>query len=132
MNDGFGKGRVGAAIGGEPVGTGWRTFFWTACLFNFVIGALGMFSPEATVDARIIGLLVLCFGIIYFLVARDPARFGSTLWAGVVGKIGVVALLGPSAIGPGGDPIVAAVLAGDALFAIGFLAFLLTRADVGP
>ncbi len=107
----------------------WRLFFWAATVFNFVIGAAGMLSPEATVDARIIGLLVFGFGIVYYFVARDPLRFAPVLWAGVLGKIGVVSLLGPQAFGAEGDPLIAGVLVGDALFALGFLAFLLTMND---
>ncbi len=122
--------QIGSVVGGEEaVGKGWRAFFWTATLFNLVIGIAGMLSPEATVDARIIGLLIFCFGVIYLLVARDPVRFAPVLWAGVIGKIGVVALLGPQAYGENGDMLVAGVLALDALFAIGFLAFLLTRGE---
>jgi len=107
----------------------WIIFFWVATVFNFIIGTAGMLSPEATVDARIIGLLVFGFGIVYYFVARDPLRFAPVLWAGVLGKIGVVALLGPQAFGANGDPLIAGVLVGDALFALGFLAFLLTMGD---
>lgn len=122
-------GRVGAPVGGEWVNPAWRAFFWAACAFNFVVGILGMFSPEATTDARIIGLLVFCFGIIYLLAAREPMRFAPALWAGVVGKAGVVGLLAPIAFGAGGDPLVAGALVCDGLFALGFLAFLFTRGD---
>ncbi|MHA7819935.1 MAG: hypothetical protein ACX930_09845 [Erythrobacter sp.] len=111
----------------QSVGRGWRTFFWVACAFNLVIGALGMVAPGASVDERVIGLLVFCFGIIYVLVARDPHRFAPALWAGVIGKFGVVALLAPGAFAEGGDRLLAGILVGDALFALGFLAFLMTR-----
>lgn len=123
-------GQLGAKLNGEQViGTGWRGFFWAAAAFNFIVGVTGMISPEATVDARIIGLLVFSFGVIYLLVARDPGRFGPALWAGVIGKIGVVALLGPQAFGEDGEMLVAVALVLDGLFALGFLAFLLTRDD---
>ncbi|MGB3808278.1 MAG: hypothetical protein WA936_13840 [Erythrobacter sp.] len=122
-------GRLGAAVGGHAIGTGWRTFFYAASIYNFVIGALGMFSPAADVDGRVVGLLVFSFGIIYLLVARDPFRFAPALWAGLIGKVGVVALLLPEALGPRGESILVAILAIDGLFAIGFLAFLLTKAD---
>jgi hypothetical protein len=122
-----GKGRLGAAVGTEMVGPGWRIFFALAAVYNLAIGTLGMATPEATTDARVIGLLVFCFGIVYVFVARDPVRFAPALWAGVVGKFGVVALLAPAAMAPGGDPVLAGILTGDALFALGFLAFLLTR-----
>ena len=68
------------------VSANWRRFFWAAAIYNFVIGLAGMLTPEATIDARIIGLLVFAFGVIYFLVARDPLRFAPVLWAGVLGK----------------------------------------------
>ena len=111
------------------VSANWRRFFWAAAIYNFVIGLAGMLTPEATIDARVIGLLVFGFGVVYFLVARDPLRFAPVLWAGVLGKVGVVALLGPEAFRTGGDPLIAGVLAGDAVFAMGFLAFLFTRED---
>lgn len=107
----------------------WRTFFWVAAAFNLLIGLAGMLSPEANVDARIVGLLVFSFGVIYVLVARDPLRFGPVLWAGVLGKLGVVGLLGPGAFSEAGNAIVAGVLVGDALFALGFLAFLFKTSD---
>ena len=124
-----GTGRLGAAIGSEPVSKSWILFFWAASLFNFAIGALGMFSPEATVDARIVSLLVFCFGIIYMLVARDPLRFGPALWAGLIGKLGVVGLLGPAALKPGADAATLPILCVDALFALGFVVFLFVRSD---
>jgi len=117
--------QIGSQLGGDiTVSKGWRSFFWIATVFNFVIGLLAMLSPEATVDARIVGLLVFCMGIIYLLVAREPLRFAPVLWAGVIGK-----LLGPQAFGEGGDMLIAGVLSLDGLFALGFLAFLLTRSS---
>lgn len=113
----------------QEVNAGWRRFFWAATIFNLVIGLAGMITPGATIDARIIGLLVFAFGVVYFYVARDPLRFAPVLWAGVLGKVGVVALLAPEAFGSDGDPIIAGVLIGDAAFAIGFLAFLFTRSE---
>lgn len=111
------------------VARGWNIFFYIAAAYNLVIGLAGMVTPAASVDARIVGLLVLCFGIVYFLVARDPIRFGSVLWAGVVGKAGVVGLLAPQAFGAEGNSLIAGILVGDVLFAIGFLAFLFTRPE---
>lgn len=123
-------GQLGNRLGREQaISGGWRVFFWTAMVFNFVVGVAGMISPEATIDARIIGLLVFSFGVVYLLVARDPLRYYPMLWAGVIGKIGVVALLGPEAFGEGGDRLVAGALVLDALFALGFLVFLLSRND---
>lgn len=114
---------------------GWKVFFWVAAIFNFAIGLAGMITPEASIDGRTIGLLVFAFGIVYMQVARDPRRLGPVLWSGVLGKVGVVALLGPGEFGPTGSALISAVLAGDALFAFGFLVFLFTHGDaagMGP
>lgn len=108
----------------NSVGREWKAFFWLAALFNLVIGT-GAFldanwgSPEATG-----GVLIFCFGIVYALVARDPARFAPVLIAGIVGKLAVVAMLGPPNWTDGGDPAIGAIVAGDLLFAIGFILFL--------
>lgn len=111
----------------KEVAKSWRSFFWAAAVYNFVIGLAGMLVPQATLDGRIIGLLVFAFGLIYALVARDPIRFAPTLWAGVIGKVGVVGLLAPQALAVDGDILIAVILAGDAVFALGFLVFLLRR-----
>ncbi|NBC89192.1 MAG: hypothetical protein GVX90_06860, partial [Alphaproteobacteria bacterium] len=58
-------GRVGVPIGRRPVGQGWRVFLLLAAAFNFVVGLLAMLSPDAILDARLIGLLVFAFGVIY-------------------------------------------------------------------
>lgn len=107
----------------------WKRFFYAATIFNFVIGLVGMLIPESTLDGRIIGVLVFSMGIIYWLVARDPERFGATLWAGVIGKLGVVGLLAPPALADGGNLITPIVLAMDLLFALGFLFYLFNRSE---
>ena len=111
------------------VSRGWRSFFWVATAFNMLVGIGAMLSPEASIDARIVGLLVFSFGVVYLQVARDPLRYAPVLWAGVLGKLGVVGLLGPGALGEGGNPLIGVIVIGDALFALGFLAFLFTRGE---
>ncbi|QFT78794.1 hypothetical protein [Erythrobacter sp. THAF29] len=122
MNDGI----VGTQLGETESRRGWRIFFWAAAIFNFLVGLSGMLAPGTMVDTRIIGLLVFAFGIVYMLVARDPLRFGPVLWAGVVGKVGVVALLALDAFSPEGSVLARVVIGIDAVFAIGFLVFLIT------
>ena len=108
----------------------WRMFFWAAAVFNLIIGLAGMLSPEATIDARIIGLFIFSFGIVYFHVAREPMRFGPILWAGILSKIGILALLAPQVFGAQTvDPMVAGGLVADGIFAVGFLGFLMSVID---
>ncbi|WP_427969262.1 hypothetical protein [Altererythrobacter sp.] len=113
------------------VSAGWKRLFVVAALFNALVGLAGMLVPEATVDGRIIGLLIFAFGVIYFQVSTDPLRYGPVLWAGVLGKLGVVALLAPGEFGEGGNWVIQAVLTADALLAIAFLAFLFRTGDSG-
>ena len=109
----------------------WPVLFWAAAGYNFLIGVPGLVAPGAEASARIVSLFVCCFGLLYALVARDPVRFGPALWAGVAGKVGVVAIMLPlvlsGAQGTGQAAAIGAVLAGDALFTLAFLAFLLRR-----
>ncbi len=114
---------------GVDVGRGWVLFFWTAAIFNFLVGAAGMFAPAPTIDARLLGLLVFAFGIVYAVVARDPNRFATVLWAGVFGKVGVVSLFATTDLAQTGSGLTSVILALDVLFAFGFLVFLFTRSD---
>lgn len=98
-----------------------------AALYNIVIGAGSLFGPGAPVETRVVGLLVLCFGIVYAVVSRDVERFRPVLWAGVLGKLGVVALMGPEVASGVQPPAVGWILAGDALFMLAFLAILLGK-----
>jgi hypothetical protein len=103
----------------------WRPFFYTAALYNLLIGGAGLANTAAPVNDRIVGLLVLCFGIVYALVGRDAARFGPVLWAGIAGKLGIVSLLLPDVLAGRAAAGTGVILAGDALFTLGFLVFLL-------
>ncbi|WP_338465936.1 hypothetical protein RXV95_10175 [Novosphingobium sp. ZN18A2] len=104
--------------------TVWEGIFWAAAAYNLVIGVPGMLRGDS-VEARVIGVLVAAFGIVYAFVATDPVRFAPMLWAGVFGKVGVVALMGPAAAKGQGPKGLGLILAGDAAFALAFLVFLL-------
>lgn len=103
---------------------GWKAFFWAASLYNFAIG-IGAFvaAPWGSPDA-VSAALIVCFGIVYALVARDPMRFAPMLIAGLVGKAMVVLMVGLPNWRAGGDPALGAIVAGDLLFATGFALFL--------
>ena len=104
----------------------WQAVLFGAATFNLLIGIGGLIDPVATTEGRIVGLLVACFGIVYALVGTDIARFRPMLWAGVIGKLGVIALLGPE-VASGKQPgFVGPILVGDALFTLAFLWLLLT------
>lgn len=107
------------------VSRGWHWFFGAAAAFNFIIGAAGLAGQSQGTMEIIVSLLVFCFGILYALMARDPLRYAPALWAGIIGKLGVVYLLGPANwFGDNGDPLVGGVVVGDLLFALGFVLFL--------
>ena len=109
----------------SPVAAGWVWMLRAAAAYNLLV-AMPVLLAVATPDSdRIVSLLVACFGIIYAMIAQSPARFAPVLWAGVIGKVGILAILGPGVLQGQGAPGVAPVLAGDVLFTIGFLAFLL-------
>ena len=97
-----------------------------AAAYNLLVAVPGLVLG-ATVNDRIVALLVGCFGLVYAMVARDLVRLGPVLWAGVIGKIGVVALMLPEVQAGRALPGTGWILLGDALFTGLFLAFLLRR-----
>lgn len=116
----------------------WRTFFVAAAVFNFAAGlplllapdvmlsTLGVAVPDDLLFHRMTGLLVVCFGVVYYFVSQNLARYQPLVWLGVVGKTGVVVLFA-QAFAAGLLPAPAfAVALGDLLFAIGFLVFILS------
>lgn len=117
---------------------GWRLFFWVATVFNFLAGLPLLLAPDAMMAAlgvavpadllfhRFTGLLVVCFGGLYALVAQDAVRFRPLVWLGIVGKAGVVALF-TEAYMSGRVPFpLYAIALGDVAFIAGFAAFLWT------
>jgi hypothetical protein len=107
------------------VAPAWRWMLWAAALFNLAVGLPGLFLPGAAVMDRVVALLVSCFGLIYAMVAREPVRLAPVLWAGVVGKLGVVALLLPEVQAGRAVPGAGWVLMGDLAFTVAFVVFLL-------
>jgi asparagine N-glycosylation enzyme membrane subunit Stt3 len=103
----------------------WQIMLWAAAAYNLVIGGGGLVARRAPRESRLVNLFVAAFGIVYAIAATDLVRFAPVLWAGVFGKLGVIALLAP-AVARGELPrAVGWILAGDALFTAAFLAFLL-------
>ena len=103
----------------------WSVMLGAAAAYNVIVALPGLFAVGASISERIVALLVGCFGLLYALISRDPLRLAPALWAGIVGKIGVVALMGPEAASGRAAPGTGMILAGDALFTVLFLIFLL-------
>ena len=119
----------------------WRVFFAVAAGFNFVVALTFLLAPETILAAlnvpvqgdllfhRLTGFLVLCFGIGYAFVARDPQRNRAIVWIGLIGKAGVILLFAQAWLS-GTLPFAAfSVSFGDVAFAIGFAAFLIVNRE---
>lgn len=104
---------------------GWRILFGGAAAYNFAIVLLSCLSPAGGNDGLVITVFVAAFGILYAIVSRDPMRLGPALWAGVAGKTGVILAAVPLILSGEERPGLGFILAGDGLFTLGFLAFLL-------
>lgn len=98
---------------------------WAAAAYNWLVAVPSFFLPGASVNDRIVALLVGCFGLVYAMVARAPQSLGQVLWAGVIGKLGVVALMLPEVEAGRALPGTGWILLGDGIFTLLFLAFLL-------
>jgi hypothetical protein len=91
-----------------------------------MLSLVGVVVPSDLLFHRISGLLVVSFGVVYFLIAQDLTRYRQLVWLGVAGKAGVVVLF-TQAFLAGLAPFPAfAISLGDLVFGVGFLAFLLT------
>lgn len=117
--------------------TRWRLFFAFAAVWNLLAGLPGLIDPQgslvrfglslpAAADPliRMIGFIVATFGVGYALVARDPRANRGIVVVGVIGKLGTFAIFAESWARGGGSGTLAAMGAGDLLFAIAFLIFL--------
>lgn len=116
----------------------WRLFFLVALIFNLLAGlplllapnmmlsSLGTDVPPDLLFHRFTGLLVVCFGGLYALVAQDVVRFRPLVWLGIVGKAGVVALFTEAYVNGRVPFSLYAISLGDVAFIVGFVAFLLT------
>jgi len=77
----------------------WRRLFLVAAIYNFAWGSFVVLFPE--VPFRLagmalpnylslfqgIGMMVMVFGYGYWLISRDPIRFGHYAWLGLAGKV---------------------------------------------
>lgn len=115
---------------------GWQIFFWVAAFYNWAVGVPLFIAPGAleTITgplaqtdlalAKITGALIVCFGIVYAIVARDPARFRPVVWAGLVGKVGIALVYLPDWLNGTVPSTTVAMVLGDLGFCAVFLFFL--------
>lgn len=103
----------------------WAIMLWAAAAFNLLVAVASFFLPGAGVTDRIVALLVGCFGLVYAMVARAPQQLGQVLWAGVIGKVGVVALMLPEVQAGRALAGTGWILLGDTVFTVLFAVFLL-------
>ncbi len=103
----------------------WSWMLWAAAAYNLIVTVPALLGPDTAQGDRVTAVLVASFGVLYALIARAPALYGRMLWAGVLGKAGILAILLPAILDGRAPGATGYVLAGDALFTIGFLALLL-------
>lgn len=104
---------------------GWSWMLAAAAAYNWLISLPVLLNSGIAANDKVSAVLVAAFGVLYAIVASNPARLAPALWAGVVGKLGLVVLLAPSIAAGTAAPGMAPVLAGDLLFTAAFLALLL-------
>lgn len=123
----------------------WRQIlFWAAAIFNFGAGLPLLFTPALMLQTlqvavpedltfhRTCGLLIVCFGVIYAMIAQDLERYRPQVWVAVAGKTGVAAIFALALIEGLAPPRAVGLAMGDLAFALAFLLFLLTPSSMGP
>ena len=114
----------------------WQILFWAAAFFNIAVGIPLFIAPDfmaATTGTvlpadpslmKVTGSLIICFGIVYAIVAGNPARYRPIVWAGVMGKLGVALIYMPAWFQGSVSPGTILVTLCDIGFAAVFLYFL--------
>jgi len=78
--------------------TGYRRWFYVAAIYNFLWGTwvilfpnsfyswLGMELPNYSSIWQTVGMIVQVYALGYWLIARDPEKYGVFVWIGLIGK----------------------------------------------
>jgi hypothetical protein len=118
-----------------------RWLFALGAAWNIVIGLSVLLAPlsslgllyghEPSADDQLLSMLnrdfaycVLIFGLGYGIVAIDPSQNHGLIWLGIIGKLGVVAVLGQRWLTEVATAWVLPAAAGDLAFAVLFACFL--------
>ena len=125
-------------MGGSTVSPGWQKLFWAAAAYNLLVGLpsvlapglamvnLGLPAPDpmSAFNIQVMGILICTFGLGYLMVAQGQPGAKQILTLGIVGKLGILLLLGIRMLSvPMPFPIIAASF-GDLFFAAAFAFFL--------
>lgn len=82
-----------------PVPRSFRLWFYAAAAYNALWGVAASVAPGffvqlagyegrgANVFFQTIGMIVGVYAYGYWLIARDPARYGNLVWLGLLGKV---------------------------------------------
>lgn len=119
---------------------GWRAFFLLAAGWNLAIGLPIVAAPESMMATlagvesptplsvllfRDLGASVIVFGFGYAAAAMNPDRHRVPLWMGAAGKLYLVIVSVPRVVTGAVSPALLLPVAGDFLFALAFLWFLI-------
>lgn len=117
-----------------------RPLFLVAAIFNYgiadallllpdTLAAIGIPRPGHPLFLHLCALLIAGLGLAYHLVSRDPTRNHGIVVIGAIGKLAVFALLAGHVMA-GSIPFPPLMLgAGDLVFAVLFIWFLLPRRE---
>ena len=123
---------------GSNISPGWQKLFWAAAVYNFLVGLpsilapglamanLGLPAPDpmSAFNIQVMGILICTFGLGYLMVAQGQPGAKQILTLGIIGKLGILLLLGIRMLStPMPIPIITASF-GDLFFAAAFAFFL--------
>jgi hypothetical protein len=116
----------------------WPTFFWAAAVYNFIAGLPSLlaptlsaanmgippYDPQHIIVAQLAGGLICLFGVGYAMVAMKTPAGREIVVLGLIGKLGVCALVIGHLIWGHVPQLLVLAAAGDFLFAIAFAVYL--------
>ncbi len=60
---------------------------WTVLLPDAYFRMIGMTPPVPRAIWQCVGMMVLVYALGYYMVARQPERYGVFIWIGLIGKV---------------------------------------------
>jgi hypothetical protein len=116
---------------------GWKKVFLSGAIFNWSVAALFTAAPGFAFDILQLGeppanpiwlalfvWLVAVFGYGYFLISKDPQQHRDIVTLGILGKMGVVVIVGGYWFADFTSTIFMVVVGGDLVYSLLFFRFL--------